>query len=351
MIRIDHDVMKAMGLEAYRINRVRFRRWLLEGISVEWGKRLDSFEVMDDGVQVKFTDGSIINGSLLVGADGVNSAVCRNLIGSSAFFSSTKLNPLYTLVGMRWVDEDGRKPFASLSPTQFYTYGRMYDGDTVGMFVSLNDVDPSRQDPYQMMWCISRFDEHQILSNTDTNDERLQQAKAWASEAFEGVFQSLVCDTPLGTRVDRLKVYERQPHSALESNATCGRVTLVGDAAHSMTNFRGEGGNHAILDAILLANNLSDVYHDKMSLAQAVKIYKDEMIPRGRNAVLESNNAVKMMHKSPKLMVKAMQALYVHPACRNQVKLKQIPTHPIQRYLAVVAFVLANVLVLLLMAV
>ncbi|KAF7726138.1 hypothetical protein EC973_009030 [Apophysomyces ossiformis] len=318
MIRVDHDVMKAMDLEAYRINRVRFRKWLLEGINIEWAKRFSSFKVIDNGIQVKFTDGTIVDGSILVGADGVNSAVCQQLMGSDKFTSITKVNPLYTLIGMRWVDEDTRNQFAKLSPTQFYAYGRMDNGEMIGMFVSLNDVDPSRQDEYQMMWCISRYDERDLIPKPESDSERLDQAKAWASEAFEGLIRSLVCDTPPGTLVSRLKIREREPHAIMNSDTLGGRLTLIGDAAHPMTNFRGEGGNHAILDAILLANALSDAHKGKNSLAEAVRTYQEEMVPRGRSAVIESDNAVKLMHTSPNGMLEAMKALYVHPACKNQ---------------------------------
>jgi 2-polyprenyl-6-methoxyphenol hydroxylase-like FAD-dependent oxidoreductase len=55
-----------------------------------------------------------------------------------------------------------------------------------------------------------------------------------------------------------------------------GRVTLIGDAAHAMTNALGQGANQAIEDAVVLARCLAD----GASPAQGLRDYEAERIPR-----------------------------------------------------------------------
>lgn len=84
-----------------------------------------------------------------------------------------------------------------------------------------------------------------------------------------------------------------------------GRVTLLGDAAHTMTPFRGIGANTALKDAVDLACRFEE---NKSALAgktevtanvdvvEMLKAYEKEMIPRGREAV---ESSVMMLQKDP----------------------------------------------------
>lgn len=75
-----------------------------------------------------------------------------------------------------------------------------------------------------------------------------------------------------------------------------GLVTLVGDAAHAMTMYRGEGANHGILDAALLVDQLKLVSAGEVGLEEGVRLYEKEMQDRGREAVLKSRQAALDAH-------------------------------------------------------
>jgi len=70
-----------------------------------------------------------------------------------------------------------------------------------------------------------------------------------------------------------------------------GIVTLAGDAAHTMTMYRGEGANHGILDAAFLMDQIKRVYAGEIGQKEAIKLYEDEMIERTHGAVLRSRQA------------------------------------------------------------
>lgn len=68
-----------------------------------------------------------------------------------------------------------------------------------------------------------------------------------------------------------------------------GRVTLLGDAIHPMVPFRGEGGNMAMKDGIVLANSVAG--EEGGGVEDSLKDYEAEMIPRTRKSVLASRAA------------------------------------------------------------
>lgn len=67
--RFSHSAEKPL----LRSDRGRVRKWLMHNLEIRWGKQLERYESTDQGVQAYFTDGTSAEGSILVGADGVNS--------------------------------------------------------------------------------------------------------------------------------------------------------------------------------------------------------------------------------------------------------------------------------------
>jgi 2-polyprenyl-6-methoxyphenol hydroxylase-like FAD-dependent oxidoreductase len=66
------------------------------------------------------------------------------------------------------------------------------------------------------------------------------------------------------------------------------RVTLIGDAIHSMTPYRGIGGNVALRDASSLCANLIGALNGERTIEAAVRDYEDQMRAYGFAAVHES---------------------------------------------------------------
>jgi 2-polyprenyl-6-methoxyphenol hydroxylase-like FAD-dependent oxidoreductase len=81
--------------------------------------------------------------------------------------------------------------------------------------------------------------------------------------------------------------YDRLPPRTV----TDGPVWLLGDAAHAMSPFQGQGGNTAMLDALDLANLLASGY-PPVDRARLDK----QIVDRGRKMVLESRRAAAQFH-------------------------------------------------------
>ncbi|RGP79434.1 FAD binding domain [Fusarium longipes] len=86
-----------------------------------------------------------------------------------------------------------------------------------------------------------------------------------------------------------------------------GRVIPMGDAAHVMIPFRGEGGYNTFIDAIKLGENLNQVNSENstneiITLRGRIEGYNTEMLERGRNTVKLSRQLVdgtKVKQKQP----------------------------------------------------
>jgi 2-polyprenyl-6-methoxyphenol hydroxylase-like FAD-dependent oxidoreductase len=71
------------------------------------------------------------------------------------------------------------------------------------------------------------------------------------------------------------------------------QITLLGDAIHSMTPYRGVGGNIALKDAALLSSQLLQVHRGEKPLLHAIAEYEASMREYAFAAVADSLKAMK----------------------------------------------------------
>jgi 2-polyprenyl-6-methoxyphenol hydroxylase-like FAD-dependent oxidoreductase len=105
----------------------------------------------------------------------------------------------------------------------------------------------------------------------------------------------------LEAQISGYPVYDRE---LLDSQLLekAGKVTLIGDAAHPMSPFKGQGANQALLDALTLARGISKGCRAgsqwrKVGIRESVLTeFESEMVERSAVKVKDSAAAAQFLH-------------------------------------------------------
>ncbi|PFH62888.1 hypothetical protein XA68_11207 [Ophiocordyceps unilateralis] len=302
--------------ERRRVNRQRLREALLRGVAdhVHWGKRLVSIEPLSGGSAVRavFADGSDACGRLLVGADGSGSPTRKFLVPHD--HSNYRLPGRMIGVAIDLSPADAQ-PLRDLDPLLF-----MGCHPDTGHFLWVSVLDTpetngSRGTPsehYRVQVIISWLAEDATASPIPMTDaDRVAEMKRRA-EGFHPRLRTLVDAIPPSTAVTEIALQDWPCHPWDNHD---GRVTLMGDAAHAMTMYRGEAANHGILDVWHLTQAIQAMRQGDKTQAEAIGAYETEMRRRAVPAVLLSRQACLDAHhfnrldeKSALLKRRALQA-------------------------------------------
>ncbi|KAE8441128.1 hypothetical protein EG329_005840 [Mollisiaceae sp. DMI_Dod_QoI] len=274
--------------ERLRIHRLKFRGLLAEDIDVKWNKSIKSYRtISEDEIEVAFTDGTTTRGSLLIGADGSGSRIRRMLVGEEA----GKLNQLpvrFMGVTIRWTPAQVQ-PLREIDPLLFQGchpetgvylwYSTLSTPEVNGS----SGVDEYYEGQLNMSWIVKSEEDEVPVGNK----ERVKKMKAMAA-GFEKRLFKAVMDIPDDEEVLEIKLQDWLTREWPSNN---GLVTLVGDAAHPMTMYRGEAANHGMTDAALLSEQIVSIMDNKVSRKEAIETYEKQLRERTHDAVLLSRQA------------------------------------------------------------
>ncbi|HZR43109.1 MAG TPA: NAD(P)/FAD-dependent oxidoreductase [Ktedonobacteraceae bacterium] len=256
------------------VDRTELRKMLLDSLApgvVYWRHYLRSIcQADDERYELTFEHGTRETFDLVIGADGAWSRV-RPLLSNAV--------PMYTGVtfiefGLDNVDQDHP------AIARIVGHGLMFAlASNKGLLGQRNGHGHIR------VYVAMRIPEGwETTAGFDTSNP--QAARAWLLDQFAGWDQSLLamiheCNDRFVVRpLYMLPIGHRWNFRA--------GVTLLGDAAHLMSPFSGEGVNLAMLDAADLASSISSCN----TLEEAVRSYEEKMFDRAKIAARDAYEGV-----------------------------------------------------------
>lgn len=122
--------------------------------------------------------------------------------------------------------------------------------------------------------------------------DALNRTKTWFP-AVQAIIQQTSLEEVWGTAL-----YDRDPMPPRKKTDPGSRVVVIGDAAHPMSMFKGQGANQAIGDGPLLASWLCQgkEFVSTEGLMTKLRCFEREMIDRTSSKVLASRDAAKRLH-------------------------------------------------------
>jgi 2-polyprenyl-6-methoxyphenol hydroxylase-like FAD-dependent oxidoreductase len=213
------------------------------GVSVEQGKRLEHAEETPSGVRAVLTDGTTVEADILVGADGVHSAVRSQIDPHAPAPSYVGLVGTGGYAGGVSVDVPTGDYEMIFGKRAFFGYAAAHDG-TVWWFVN---VPHSREPARGEVQAVAIAEWRRRLSDLYVEDTGPALELIAASPDFAPM-------TPIHT----------MPHLPRWHTD---RMIVVGDAAHAPSPTSGQGASLSIEDAVALATALRD--HDSTAAAFA----------------------------------------------------------------------------------
>jgi salicylate hydroxylase len=226
------DLADKWGAPLVTIRRRHLHRLLLEAVSaaapLRPGMRLADVHQEDGRVTARFADGTEARGDLLVGADGVWSTVRGRVRPGAA--------PRYLgLTSVRGIAAAAGRP---------YPDGFLSQGPGVQIFAT-------RLRDGQMYWAATvNAAEHEWprLGRAEARHRLAALVRGWHPP-----IPDLVDGTP-----DAELLVTDVHEMPRPGRWSAGRVTLLGDAAHPMSPFMGQGANAALEDAAALVRHLAE---------------------------------------------------------------------------------------------
>ena len=253
-------------LTIHRADLLDILRAALGDEHVTLGAQCVAVEARDDGAAARFANGRAAEADVVVGADGIHSAVRTSLFGSDA--------PRFTgcvcwrgLVPIEAVEPGviGGEMTSWWGPHGHVVHYLVRRGELVN-FVAHYDTDSWTEESW----------------TRECDRAELMQTYACWNDALLRLFES-------SPRYYKWALYDRDPLPAWGK----GRVTLLGDSAHPMLPYLGQGAAMAVEDGCILAEAVARFPGE---LTSALRTYERLRMPRTTGAQLGSRQRARENH-------------------------------------------------------
>jgi salicylate hydroxylase len=251
---------------------------------VQWSHQFVDYQECEGHVELSFQVGrevKKVQAELVVGADGIRSAVRKQWIGD-------EVSPLRYLDCM---------VILGICPLEKIDTSALLDGETV--FQTANGNERIYMMPYSpttIMWQLSfPLPEEEATALHRLGAQALKEEALRRCPSWHAPIPQILEETPVSL-ITGYPAYDRELLSR-EWLPAESRVTLIGDAAHPMSPFKGQGANQALLDALSLARILyKEGLPAEGSGQHTLREFEAEMLPRSAAKVIASADAARFLH-------------------------------------------------------
>ena len=284
----DHDtnVQEDFGNEYFRpeIDRGVLRKILLESLQPEtivWDSHFISMEPQNEGWLLHFKNGLSVYADLVIGSDGANSKIRPYITDIKPFYSGITM-----LEGNIYDSEKAAPQMHSL-----------INGGKIMAFGNEKNILMGQKGDGALGFYVSFKTDENWSVNSDLDYADKEQILEWFkntypewSPSWYELFENV--SAPFIPRAINCIPLD-------QTWKTLSNVTIIGDAAHVMPPFAGEGANMAMLDALELSENLtSDQF---ATIHEALANYESNMRKRASEAAQESLENGEKMHSKDAL--------------------------------------------------
>jgi len=258
----------------------------LPGEMIQWGRKVTGVQPLGVGRhELTFADGPAVTTSLLVGADGAWSAIRPLLSGAKPGYSGTSFIETYLF------DADERHPAAAQAV-----------GDGALFAVAPGQGILAHREPGGVLHAyVALAKPQEWIAGIDFTDAAATTARVAAEfDGWAPGLTALITDSdtaPVPRAINALPIDHRWDRVA--------GVTVLGDAAHLMSPFAGEGANLAMFDGSELGQAIAAHPRDAET---ALAEYERALFPRSAQFAAESDRNHKLLFgdNSPDSLLKLL---------------------------------------------
>ena len=272
-----------------RIPRQDLRQMLIDRLqtnTIVWGRKLTGYTEANEKVKLTFADGETFTCDLLVGTDGI-----RSVIRKQRDETETKSRSELEYIGVSVIIGISTAQHPLINQQGFYVLDGRHRLFTMP-FQARDGITT------HTMWQLSfsGMTEKESLDLKGTGSSGVVQEALKRTEGWFTPVHDLINDTPLQEiwctpLYDRMSCPLKQRHKQYES-----RVTVLGDACHPMSMFKGQGANMALEDGPLLASWLDKPGLDSKNILTRLRCFEREMLSRTLPKVSASREAANILH-------------------------------------------------------
>ncbi|TCD05884.1 FAD-dependent monooxygenase [Pedobacter frigidisoli] len=275
----DHEKPEDYESARPEIDRGSLRKIFLEALQPEtvvWDSHFISMEKQDEGWLLHFKNGSSVYADIVVAADGANSRIRPYITDIKAFYSG------FTMVEINVND-------AAIATPHIY---KLLNGGKIMAFGNGKNILGGQKGNGGLGFYATFKPDEAWATHSGLDYSDRTQLLEWFKKEYSGwssiwyeLFENVA--TPVIPRA----IYCMPSDQTWEALPN---LTMIGDAAHVMPPFAGEGANMSMFDALELSECLtSDQYN---TIQEAISAYEINMRKRASKAAKQSLENGERMH-------------------------------------------------------